>query len=178
MDYSNLADRHEAYGLLKELGGTERLLVHVRLVGEAADILVQAYAKLGLSFDGRLIELGAALHDAGKVQHPQELNEPGSQHEHAGEALLLARGVKAEIARCCVTHSAWGGPDVSLEERTIALADKLWKGRREEGLELYVIDEVASRLALDRWDVFGVLDSVFEEIAAGGAERLGRSRPV
>jgi len=176
MDCLSLADRNDAYRLLEELGAAERLLVHVRLVGEAVDILVQAYIKLGLKVDGRLIELGAALHDAGKIEHPQELSEPGSLHELAGEALLLAHGVKPEIARCCVTHAAWDGPDVSLEERTVALADKLWKGKREAALELCVIDEVASRLGIDRWEMFGELDLVFEDIAADGAERLGRSR--
>lgn len=170
-----LTDRDDAYRLLKKLGAPERLLLHVRLVGEAADALIQAYKKLGLKFDARIVELGAAVHDAGKIQHPQELNEPGSQHERAGETLLLAQGVQAEVARCCLTHAAWHGSDVTLEERTIALADKLWKGKREEELELCVVDEVASRLGVGRWDIFESLDSVFEEVAAEGAERLCRT---
>jgi hypothetical protein len=49
---------------------------------------------------------------------------------------------------------------------------------REEALELCVIDEVASRLRVDRWTVFAQLDSVFEEVAAGGMDRLERSRGV
>lgn len=173
-----LTNRDDAYRLLEKLGASEHLLLHLRLVGEAADILMQTYSKLGLKFDAKLVELGVAVHDAGKIQHPQELNEPGSQHEPAGEALLLSQGVQAEVARCYITHAAWQSPAVTFEERTIALADKLWKGKREENLELIVVDEVATRLGLGRWEVFESLDSVFEEIAAGGTERLHRSREV
>lgn len=173
-----LNNRAQAYHLLQELGAPERLLLHVRLVGEAADILIQAYEKLGLNFNAKMIELGVAVHDAGKILHPQELNAPGSLHEPTGETLLLTHGVQADIARCCITYATWQGPEVSLEERTVALADKLWKGKREENLELSVVDEVASRLGVGRWDVFEPLDSAFEAIAADGTERLHRSRTV
>jgi len=171
-----LKNRKEAYELLQRLGAPARLLVHVQLVGEAADLLVRNYMELGLEFDGRLIELGTAIHDAGKIKFPGELDSPGSRHEPAGEALMLANNVQPEVARCCVSHATWSEPSVSFEERSVALADKLWKGKREEALELSVIDEAAARLRLTRWDVFSQLDSAFEEIAAGGAERLSRSR--
>ena len=39
-----------------------------------------------------------------------------------------------------------------------------------------VIDGVAGKLRVGFWDVFVELDTAFEEIAAGGAERLERSR--
>lgn len=171
-----LRDRNDAYRLLKGLGAPERLLVHVRLVAEAADQLVKAYTELGIHFDAQLIELGVAVHDAGKIQHPGELDGPGARHEPAGQALLLAHGVQAEVARCCVSHAAWQADGVCFEERSVALADKLWKGKREQALELRVVDDAAAVLCIDRWDVFTRLDSVFEEIAAGGADRLRRSR--
>ena len=81
--------REDAYRLLIELGAPQRLLVHVRLVGEAADQLIAEYADLGLAVDERLIRLGVAVHDAGKIHFPAELEGPGSMHEPAGEALLL-----------------------------------------------------------------------------------------
>jgi hypothetical protein len=173
-----LNSREDAYKLLQKLGAPDRLIVHVKLVGEAADKIIGAYNDLGLTFDSRLIELGVAVHDAGKISHPEELDGPGSHHEPVGRQLMLANGVQPEVARCCVSHAGWEGEDVTLEERSVALADKLWKGKRVEELELRVIDEVASRLKLDRWDVFSRLDSVFEDIAAGGPERLQRSRQV
>jgi hypothetical protein len=42
----------------------------LQLVGEAADALVAAYQALGLAFDLRRIELGVAVHDAGKIAYP------------------------------------------------------------------------------------------------------------
>jgi hypothetical protein len=171
-----LKDRSDAHRLLMELGAPVRLIVHLQLVGEAADLLMQAYRHLGIPFDSQLIELGVAVHDAGKILHPEELDGPGARHEVAGEALLLAHGVQAQVARCCVSHATWQDTGVSFEERSVALADKLWKGKREPALELRVVDDVALRLGGQRWDVFGELDSVFEEIAAGAALRLERSR--
>jgi hypothetical protein len=168
--------REDAYRLLAELGAPERLLLHVRLVGEAADRLIEEYTTLGLRFDARLIRLGVAVHDAGKISFPAELEGPGSMHEPAGEALMLANGVQPGIARCCVTHATWHGDEVTFEERSIALADKLWKGKREASLELAVIDGAAAQLEVDRWDVFSQLDEVFEQIASGGLARLERSR--
>jgi hypothetical protein len=38
----------------------------------------------------------------------------------------------------------------------------IWKGKREERLELAVIDSVAERLSFGRWDVFTMLDRLFE----------------
>jgi len=93
----------------------------------------------------------------------------------AGQALLLAHGVQPEIARCCASHGAWDSPGVSLEERTVALADKLWKGKREAQLELGIIDEVALRLGVSRWDIFERLDSAFELIGAQGSKRVQAS---
>jgi hypothetical protein len=65
---------------------------------------------------------------------------------------------------------------VSLEELLIALADKLWKGVRNQELEELVISRVSDILRQDRWELFVTLDSVFEQIASRGNERLDRSQ--
>lgn len=171
-----LKDRNEALLLLNKLGATPRLVHHGQTVAEAAGAVTARLQSLGVSCDVRLIELGAILHDAGKIQHPQELSQPGVLHEEAGEALLLLHGVQPEVARFCVSHAQWNLPGISLEERIVALADKLWKGKRESDLELNVIDEIAARLGGSRWDVFEAIDNTFENIAASGAERLELSR--
>lgn len=170
-----LKDRNDAFELLRQLGASDRLMGHARLVTEAADALLHEFSRLGVTCDAKLVELGSILHDAGKVTHPIELSESGSMHEGAGLALLLEHGVQSPIARCCVSHGAWNDPGVSFEEQVVALADKLWKGKREAQLELQIIDEVAKRLGVSRWEVFTVLDSAFEDIAVGGSERLQRS---
>lgn len=169
----NTADAH---ALLKRLGASKRLLTHLQLVGEAADQLIRGYKDLGIPCDFKLVSLGVAIHDAGKILYPEELDGPGSQHEPAGETLLLSHGVHPNVARCCVTHADWQASNVSLEERTVALADKLWKGKRVEELEIMVIDQSAERVGKDRWALFTSLDSIFEEIASEGPSRLARSQ--
>ena len=43
---------------------------------------------LNVAFNGELVLIGAACHDAGKIIFPAVLNESGSLHETAGEKLL------------------------------------------------------------------------------------------
>jgi hypothetical protein len=115
------------------------------------------------------------LHDAGKILHPEEFSQKGSQHEPAGEALLLSHQVPPHIARCCLSHAQWSSMNCSLEELLVALADTLWKGIRKQELELRVIDAIAAQRKKDRWDLFIELDALFEKIACGGDDRLRRS---
>ncbi|MBA3463451.1 MAG: HD domain-containing protein [Deltaproteobacteria bacterium] len=122
--------------LLAELGASPWLVRHHELVLEAATLLCEGLRiELAASFDPQAVLVGAALHDAGKVVHPEEMSEPGSRHESAGQSLLLSHGVPAAIARFCVTHAAWDGPSTTLEALLVALADKLWKGKRVDALE-------------------------------------------
>lgn len=171
-----MRDKAEAYQLLLDLGATERLLQHARLVSETADRLLQEFDSVGIALDVRLVEVGAVLHDTGKVQCTEELSEPGTLHEEAGQAILLSREVEPEVARFCVAHAQWELPGTTIEERIVALADNLWKGKREERLELIVIDEAARRMRVERWDLFERLDSAFERIAADGAARIEETR--
>ena len=165
----------EALALLEHLQAPSRLIRHGELVLEAARELVSMYRSVGVGLNDTVILLGAVLHDAGKTRFPSELEQAGKQHEAAGERLLLEAGVAPQVAKCCVTHANWSGDGISLEERTVALADKLWKGKREERLELLVIDEIAATLGRERWDLFVELDGSFEQIAADGPERLRRA---
>ena len=167
-----LKDRNEAYDLLGTLGAPDRLIHHAHLVSEAASRILAELKVLGVTCDASIVELGAVLHDSGKISYLQELTEPGSAHEKAGEALLLAHGVQPGVARCCSSHGSWDSPGVTFEERIVALADRLWKGKRDAALELAIIDEANAQLSLPRWDVFAQLDTGFEDIAAGGSERI------
>ena len=159
----------EALAMLVDLGAPPRLLRHGELVGEAAEMLLARLRRIGVRVDEDLVRLGVVLHDAGKVLHPVEFEQPGVEHEPAGETLLLARGVSPEIARMCLSHARWASMPVSLDELLVALADKLWKGARKPDLERRVIDEVATALGKERWDVFVELDTLFEEVAAEGS---------
>ena len=166
----------EAYDFLRKLGASSRLLKHVKLVGEAAEILITRLSVLNVPFDAGFVRLGVAFHDAGKIIHENELSKKGDFHEAAGEKLLIENGVEARLARVCRSHGEWETIDCSFEEYLIALADKLWKGKRENRLENIVIDRGAAILTRDRWEIFVELDSCFEEIAAAGDSRLRESQ--
>jgi hypothetical protein len=170
-----LSSVRQAGDLLARLGASQRLLKHTVLVGEAAEIVLERLARLGVPVDAPFVRLGFVLHDAGKILHPSELTAPGHAHEQAGEQLLLREGVAASLARCCVSHATWEVDGTSFEELLVALSDKLWKGKREPALEKKVTENAASLVGLSLWDVFVSLDTRFESVAAGGAARLARS---
>jgi putative nucleotidyltransferase with HDIG domain len=172
-DFKDVA---EAYDFMGKLGAPEKLIRHVILVGEAAELLIDKLKKQNVQFDEKLVRLGVALHDVGKILHPEELNLPGKKHEREGESLLLANGLNPRLARCCVSHGQWQTMDCSLEELVVALADTLWKGKRDEGLENKIVDEISRQLNRERWGLFIELDSCFEFIASPGEDRLRRSR--
>lgn len=167
----------EACSLLASLGASPWLVRHHELVVEAAELLTRRLSReLKVPFEREVVLLGAALHDAGKVLHPSEMHKPGHQHEPAGQALLLSRGVPERLARICVTHASWQREDLTLEELLVALADKLWKGRREPELEARVMKRVAQLTGRTEWQVFDPLDAICEAVAEDGDERLSRSR--
>jgi hypothetical protein len=163
------------YRLLQDLGASPRLIQHVKLVGEAAEILILQFQKLGISFDSNWVRSGVAFHDAGKILHPSELIEKGNKHEAVGEMLLLAQGVDPKVARCCRSHGQWQTMECDFEELVVALADNLWKGKRNTELENNVITKVTAMCDQDYWKIFMELDSGFEQVAAGGDSRLSRS---
>ncbi len=165
----------EAIQWLASRGAHPWLVRHHELVLEAAEAIVEGLRPLGIRFDGDHVRLGAAVHDAGKIEHAAEMRAPGHEHERAGEQLLLRSGFPAHIARACVTHAAWFEPRAALEDRLIALADKLWKGKRDADLEAALTEELATRLDRPSWEVFGAFDTVCEVVASDGPDRLSRS---
>ena len=165
----------DAYQLLQDLGAPQHLIQHVKLVGEAAEILIRQFQQLNLEFDSDWIRLGVAFHDTGKILHPLELLEKGNRHEAAGETLLLSQGIDPKIARCCRSHGQWQQLECSFEELVVALADNLWKGKRYRELEERVIAKVARMSMQDNWYIFVSLDDRFEEISRGGDLRIARS---
>jgi hypothetical protein len=128
-----------------------------------------------VAFDRDVVLVGSALHDAGKIVHPAEMSVAGNEHEEAGQVLLRASSVPASLARFCVTHAAWNAPGCSLEDRLVALADTLWKGKRNAALEQHLVDELAAMTHAEPWAVFDRVDALCEAVAADGTDRLARS---
>lgn len=169
MTHRELAD------LLAGLGATPRLLRHLELVTEVAADLAHALTGLGVDLDVERTLAGATAHDAGKIEHPEELDAPGSRHEPAGRALLLRHGVPADIAEVAVSHASWSD-DTPLEALVVVLADKLWKGARRPEVELAVARSAARRANLDPWSLVDAVERIAERVALGADERLRRSR--
>lgn len=165
----------DTLALLSRLGASPWLVRHHELVLEAAVALCDELARHGVPLDRSFVLAGAALHDAGKIVHPEEQHAPGHEHEAAGQVLLGEAGVSPQLARVCVTHASWDAPDRTLEDLVVALADKLWKGKRVDDLERLVVARVARSVGRSEWDVFAALDATFEAVAAAGPDRLARS---
>jgi hypothetical protein len=176
MIYKEFPSTTVVYQFLQELDASAHLILHVQLVGEAAELLIVKLQSLQIQFNENLVRLGVAFHDVGKILHPEELQVKGNRHEAAGEKLLLDRGVDPKLARCCRSHGQWQTLDCSLEELLVALADKLWKGQRVRPLEELVLNRLVALSDRDYWELFLEMDACFETIAGGGVDRLLRSQ--
>ena len=165
---------HDALSLLRSLGASAWLVRHHELVVEAAGLICDALAQdLGVRFERDTVLLGASVHDAGKIVHPEEMSGGGSQHEAAGQELLVRAGIPAEVARFCVTHASWETDRI--EDALVALADKLWKGKRDEALENHLAACIAAQTKQAAWEVYSRFDAICEAVAADGPARLSRS---
>ena len=69
--------------------------------------------------------IGTAVHDAGKITHPDEINGRGSEHESASERLLLGQGVRPTIACIYVEHGRL------LEEEISRVEEGKWQLSRD-----------------------------------------------
>lgn len=169
-----------------------RLLRHNELVLEAAELLMTGYRKCGCWSEANedprlepflneeLVRVGVVFHDAGKIIFREELEGDGDLHERHGASMLLNWGVSPKCAEFCdLTYRYREYHDLSLEQWTVGLADKLWRGARDGEFEEMAIAALVSAATgtLDRFvDWWAALDALFEKIADGGPDRLERSR--
>ncbi|MFF4591723.1 HD domain-containing protein [Amycolatopsis sp. NPDC001319] len=164
----------EAARLLTSLAAPGRLAAHLRAVHDvASDLtawLLRSYPVVG--FDRAAVLFGAATHDIGKIAHPRELSEPGSDHEEAGYHLLLAENIDQRLARFARTHGSWDRPGNELDDLLVSLADKVWKAKRVPDLEQLVVDRLAEATGEQPWQTFLKLDEQLEHLAAGADHRL------
>jgi hypothetical protein len=69
-------------------------------------------------------------------------------------------------------HGNWQRDGATLDELLVTLADKVWKGRREPGLEEQVAQVIADARGEPVWAVFMRLDDELTRIADGAEARL------
>jgi hypothetical protein len=86
--------------------------------------------------------------------------------------LLLDHGAPERRARFARTHARWEGEDATTEDQLVALADKIWKGRRQEDLEQLLIQRIVAAVGDEPWNVFIRLDDLLNRIAAQAEGRL------
>ena len=165
-----------AFAFLKQRSAHPALIRHSELVLEVADDFLKELKEVGATLDADIVRVGSVLHDAGKILYWSELHGEGDAHEAAGQRLLADHDWPERVNNCAIFTDRLAGGVCGIEELLVGLADTLWKGARNAELELAVIDRVAQQLGRERWDLFVSLDSAFERIAAGGHERLERSK--
>ena len=151
----------DALALLVHVRAPARLVAHLSVVHEVSCRLVAGVRKAWpqLLVDTGAVEFGAATHDIGKARHPYELGQPGTMHEGAGEQLLLAAGVSPALARFARTHGCLSDAHV-LEDLLVMVADKIWKGKRDEAIEERLCAAISEATGAPEWDVFLRLDTL------------------
>lgn len=165
----------EALRIYERLSMSPRLLAHLVLVHDTACKLVERvkFAFPGVELDDDLVRFGAAIHDVGKTIHRDELTESGKkQHLKAGVETLESLGVPHHSARFALTHANWSGEEITLEDLLVALADKCWKGKRIEALELRTAETLSAATGRPAWECYARLDETLQELAEDAESRL------
>ena len=169
----------DARQILETLHAPARLVAHLTLVHDVADELIRALRTRwpDLPVDHDAVLFGAAIHDIGKVLHPNELDGPGNDHEKDGPPLLERLGIPTERASFSRTHGTWRQEaDVTCEDVLVALADTCWKGQRDGELEMLLASRIASLQGIEKWQAFMSLDEMLERVAGVAEERLAWQR--
>lgn len=97
---------------------------------------------------------------------PAELHTPGDRHELRGERLLLDAGISPRLARFARTHGRID-ESATIEDRLVALADKLWRGRRDREIEDGVIAWLEDATGQPGWEIFRWIDALADELYVG-----------
>jgi hypothetical protein len=161
--------------LIRALHAPPRLVAHLIVVHDVAATLVEALVRSwpAAPIDRRAVLIGAATHDLAKARFAEELTGPGRRHENAGPALLAEHGLQEAYTRFARTHGQWAHlADPALDDLLVALADTIWKGKRNTHLENLVVQRLATVSGEAPWEVFVRLDDILQGIADGADDRL------
>ena len=121
--------REEALALLRKLGLLEHIIEHSMAVAEKALEIAKQIQAAGHEVDLELVEIGALLHDIGRIE------AHGLLHATIGGTILRKQGYPEEIARIAETHSLDGTWPETIEEKIVCLDDKSMKGTQEMSID-------------------------------------------
>ncbi|MBN9391657.1 MAG: HDIG domain-containing protein [Chloroflexi bacterium] len=166
----------EISGILAKVKAPPRLVAHLRLVYDVA-VTVTSKVELvwpQLTFDKEAVLIGAATHDIGKAIYPEELSGSGKNHEKIGPELLLKNGLDEKYTRFARTHARWNeeSENIGIEDLLVAWSDKVWKGKREESLEMVLCRKIAEKCGEEPWQTFLKLDEFAGTITKDADARL------
>ena len=140
----------EARSMLAKLGAPPRLVRHTVLVGEAAELLVDAMTKLGVPVDAHFVRLGVVFHDAGKIQHPRSSPAPAASTSPLGRrSFSRPASTRRSPAAACLTLGGriW---KVSFEELLVASRRYAMEGEAERGTGEAESSRVRRRVSVAR----------------------------
>jgi len=93
-------------------------------------------------------------------------------HEERGAEVLKGFGFPDSLARYTRTHASWKSPEVAIDDLLVSLADKVWRGKRQEDLEQILIYRMSLALSRPEWEVFASMDTLLSDLAADADGRL------
>ena len=148
---SDLPSSVEALRILRNIGCSNEVIVHCKLVSRIAKSIAESCKAKGIDLDLDLVVVGALLHDLGRSK------TNSVQHGVFGAQLAREMKLPEEVALMIERHVGAGIPSEeavslglpnreylpqSLEEKIVAYADKLAAGSRR-----MAIDSEISRLS-------------------------------
>lgn len=156
-----------------KLDAPPRLLAHHTLVHQIAARLLLKLTEYwpNLEIDEDAVLFGAATHDIGKAEVRRELSEPGCDHEILGFAVLMENSIPLPLARFAKSHGLGSELD-GLEDLLVCLADKCWKGKRDEELEEKFVRVLCQSEGVDFWDAYPKMTALFDVVSLGTDARL------
>ena len=114
--------KEDALKLCRKLGLPDHIIQHSIAVAEKALEIAHQIQAAGHSIDLEIVEMGALLHDIGRV------NARGLYHAAEGYKILRGYGFPEAIARIAETHSLNPSWPTTIEEKIVCYADKIIKG--------------------------------------------------
>ncbi|MHA1265002.1 MAG: HDIG domain-containing metalloprotein [Candidatus Helarchaeota archaeon] len=129
MDIDSLT-RSTALSLLQQIGLPKHIIQHSIAVAEKALAIAQQLIDAGHSVNLKIVEIGALLHDIGRIE------AKGLPHASRGGHILRSYNYPDSIARIAETHSLNPTHPSTLEEKIVYYTDKIIKGTTEISVDL------------------------------------------